>query len=201
MSRDPFGGFASSPLSLNRYSYVENNPSTRSDPDGRCPLCAAVGGVIGGLGGLGGYVVGSLATGQELDAGQAVLATVGGAATGAVCGITVGVACLATGAATSVVQYTATPGEKDVADFVVIAGTGAFLGRATGGAVLRPAAVTFARELVPNLIERFRLNYPGWLRALIGAFVKSAVASTGATAVPVVPPVNAATGSRIKSGR
>ena len=37
MSRDPFAGVASSPLSLNRYSYVENNPCTRSDPTGHTP--------------------------------------------------------------------------------------------------------------------------------------------------------------------
>ena len=34
MSRDPFSGFAASPLSLNRYSYVHNNPATMSDPSG-----------------------------------------------------------------------------------------------------------------------------------------------------------------------
>ena len=36
MSRDPFAGFATSPLSLNRYSDVENNPATWSDPSGHC---------------------------------------------------------------------------------------------------------------------------------------------------------------------
>jgi RHS repeat-associated protein len=36
MSRDPFAGFVASPLSLNRYSYVENNPATNADPSGHC---------------------------------------------------------------------------------------------------------------------------------------------------------------------
>ena len=37
MSRDTWGGFGASPLSLNRYSYVENNPATWSDPSGLSP--------------------------------------------------------------------------------------------------------------------------------------------------------------------
>ena len=37
MSRDTWAGFGDSPLSLNRYSYVENNPCTRSDRSGRTP--------------------------------------------------------------------------------------------------------------------------------------------------------------------
>ena len=36
MSRDPFGGFASSPLTLNRYSYTGNSPVTLTDPSGHC---------------------------------------------------------------------------------------------------------------------------------------------------------------------
>ncbi|MEK6719993.1 MAG: PA14 domain-containing protein [Chloroflexota bacterium] len=34
MSRDPFAGFTGHPLSLNRYSYVTNNPTTYADPSG-----------------------------------------------------------------------------------------------------------------------------------------------------------------------
>jgi hypothetical protein len=72
MSRDPFAGFGASPLSLNRYSYVGNNPATVTDPSGKVPpiaICATpwtaaacvaaageaisfVGGVIAGLIGI-----------------------------------------------------------------------------------------------------------------------------------------------------
>jgi len=40
MSRDPFPGFSSSPLSLNRYTYANNNPSTLSDPSGFTTIAA-----------------------------------------------------------------------------------------------------------------------------------------------------------------
>ena len=43
MSRDPFAGFGASPLSLNRYAYVGNNPATARDPSGQVPpiaICA-----------------------------------------------------------------------------------------------------------------------------------------------------------------
>jgi len=36
VSRDPFAGTTTSPLSLNRYSYVENNPVNRVDHSGLC---------------------------------------------------------------------------------------------------------------------------------------------------------------------
>jgi len=42
MSRDPFGGFASAPLTLNRYSYVENNPATLVDLVGTTPSSAVL---------------------------------------------------------------------------------------------------------------------------------------------------------------
>jgi len=46
MSRDPFAGFSSSPLSLNRYSYVENNPSTLVDRAGLQPTSVVLGGKL-----------------------------------------------------------------------------------------------------------------------------------------------------------
>jgi hypothetical protein len=56
------------PQSLNLYSYVRNNPLSRTDPDGHCPFCipalavvgggAEVGGEVGALGGPPGVVVG-----------------------------------------------------------------------------------------------------------------------------------------------
>ena len=35
VSRDPFGGFATEPLSLNRFTYVHNDPLNNTDPGGR----------------------------------------------------------------------------------------------------------------------------------------------------------------------
>lgn len=75
MSRDPFAGFASGPLSLNRYTYARSNPSTLRDPSGRNPCLgtagagAAIGGTAGSVfpgagtaaGAAGGGLVGFLA--------------------------------------------------------------------------------------------------------------------------------------------
>jgi RHS repeat-associated protein len=60
MSRDPFAGFGTGPLSLNRYSYVGNNPTRYRDPSGRVCVEALVlvaGGPAGALAG-GGITVG-----------------------------------------------------------------------------------------------------------------------------------------------
>ena len=38
MSRDTWAGLGASPASLNRYSYVHNNPATNADPSGHCLL-------------------------------------------------------------------------------------------------------------------------------------------------------------------
>jgi RHS repeat-associated protein len=53
---------------LSRYAYVEGNPTTRTDPSGRCPWCiaAVVGGLIGGGLSYGTQVVGNLQRGQSL---------------------------------------------------------------------------------------------------------------------------------------
>jgi RHS repeat-associated protein len=50
LSVDPVLGEASRPQTWNRYSYVENNPVTMSDPTGKCPWC--VGGLVGGIVGV-----------------------------------------------------------------------------------------------------------------------------------------------------
>ncbi|MBI4493717.1 MAG: hypothetical protein HY690_13075, partial [Chloroflexi bacterium] len=44
VQRDPFPGFDSDPLSLNRYSYVANDPMNATDPSGQNPLLAACAG-------------------------------------------------------------------------------------------------------------------------------------------------------------
>jgi len=37
ISQDPVAGFLSDPQSLNPYVYVENSPTTYTDPTGQCP--------------------------------------------------------------------------------------------------------------------------------------------------------------------
>jgi len=49
MSRDMVAGFVANPLSLNRYSYVGNNPATLTDPSGGIPCVGA--GIAGGAAG------------------------------------------------------------------------------------------------------------------------------------------------------
>jgi RHS repeat-associated protein len=99
VSADSYRGDIASPASLNRYSYVLNNPYKYIDPDGRTPRGAAVGASVGAtvgvvigflLGGGGGTGV-AVATG-----GVGVLAIPAGAMEGAALG---GLAGTASGAA------------------------------------------------------------------------------------------------------
>lgn len=41
LSVDPVTAFDQGPKHFNRYAYAYNNPYTYTDPDGRCPMCAA----------------------------------------------------------------------------------------------------------------------------------------------------------------
>ena len=49
LSPDPSmeGAVLELPQTWNKYSYVYNNPLSRTDPDGRCPIC--IGAVVGGV--------------------------------------------------------------------------------------------------------------------------------------------------------
>ena len=92
LSRDPFAGVASSPLSLNRYSYVHNNPATWSDPSGRIlPIfvvlgVAAFNFVLGVVGYVGSNAAVNAIENKPLDEGL----NVGDAMTSGVTGIVAG---------------------------------------------------------------------------------------------------------------
>jgi RHS repeat-associated protein len=90
MSGGPNGG-VSRPANLGLYTYSWNNPVVVSDPDGRCPNCAAaIGGfVVGAAAGAAGRMIANGLTGQPLLKGVGA-ATLGGAATGALAGFTLG---------------------------------------------------------------------------------------------------------------
>jgi RHS repeat-associated protein len=189
-SRDTWHGIVQIPRSLNDYAYLTDNPLGGADPDGHCgPPCAFAGGVIGGSAGLVGYLIGGVVSGDGVDLGHAIVATVAGGTTGAVCGVTLGVACVATGAATAVVQYGFSPGAgnplTDPVPYVVNAIVGGTLGRLTGGAIFTPMSgwMQFGSELVPSLFERFVMNnsafgIQGILQASLWSGLKSLFASS-----------------------
>jgi hypothetical protein len=189
---------------LNEYAYAENNPALAADPTGHW-LNIAIGAGIGAVAGFLGSVAGDVISGQPPDLGRAAGAGLGGAVTGGVCGATLGVACVATGAATSVIQYQTTAGATNPIDdpvpYIFNAAVGGTLGRLTGGAVLTRPAVTFSESLVPNVVERFVLNHPGWLGALNYSFIKSLLASGGQSlSGSLLDPAPAAAVTSIKEG-
>jgi len=87
------------PQSLNRYSYVQNNPVRYTDPTGHCPFCivGAIGGFLGGaIYGYGSQVVNNFnhnggdlgnALTTNIDAGQVVKFTVAGTVIGGTLGV------------------------------------------------------------------------------------------------------------------
>lgn len=170
MTRDPFAGFARSPLSLNRYSYVENNPATLSDPSGHCLfLCAAVGAVIGGfvgsityaatagsdfsLGGLAGSVALSAATGAIIGftGGVAAGAVAAGALTVAEGTVLVGTAGYATGLFTSGVQKAM--GKPVTAGSVFWNVAGGVTGGVIGGPATAPLLSNVTRRLLTSVFS------------------------------------------------
>jgi RHS repeat-associated protein len=65
------------PQSLNLYSYVRNNPLSKTDPDGHCPFCIPALAVVGG-GALEGGEVGAVAGPPGIVVGVVVGAVIGG---------------------------------------------------------------------------------------------------------------------------
>jgi len=132
LSRDPFAGFSSSPLSLNRYGYVENNPTTVTDPDGRCPWC--IGAVVGFLPYTGGVVATNVISGNGLsvegwNVADAVISTAAGATGGLLAGT--GLSVGGQVVANAVVGFDATlvsmvaGGRRDARELVIGTGFGA----------------------------------------------------------------------------
>ncbi len=95
ISADSYRGNIANPMSLNRYSYVLNNPCKYTDPSGHCPMCigAAIGGAAGGIGGA----IWAWQHGYSWKEGRFWGAVGVGAAGGAVVGGTLGLAAAAAG--------------------------------------------------------------------------------------------------------
>ncbi|NEW08355.1 hypothetical protein GK047_20360 [Paenibacillus sp. SYP-B3998] len=69
VGEDSYAGQVDNPLSLNRFTYVENNPLTKTDPSGHCPWCVV--GVIWGLEALIDALIGTAAVGAGVAFGSA----------------------------------------------------------------------------------------------------------------------------------
>lgn len=99
VSEDKVRGFVILPYTLNHYGYCWNNPECYIDLDGRFAFAALVGAGIGAVTGIAAQAISDLCTGQQPSLKNYVSSAVGGAAGGAVMGLT-GNAALA-GAASS----------------------------------------------------------------------------------------------------
>ena len=90
ISQDPYPGHRSDPQSLNPYLYVENSPTTYSDPSGQCPWCIAalIGAGIGAAVGYG-WCVADTGGWTSSECGKQALE---GAIVGGVIGLTLGLA-------------------------------------------------------------------------------------------------------------
>ncbi len=73
----------------NRYAYVGDNPTTRTDPKGTCwPLCTVLlGALVGAVVGAGSSIVSQAVTGQPINWGEVGKQALVGAATGAISGL------------------------------------------------------------------------------------------------------------------
>ena len=92
ISVDPVGGNVGNSQSWNRYVYVENNPINAFDPDGKALnfVAAGWGSLIGAVAGGGIELGRQLFNQEELNLQKVGASTAGGAATGALAGLTLG---------------------------------------------------------------------------------------------------------------
>ena len=161
------------PQSLNRYSYVNNNPLNATDPSGHCPWClvtGAIGGVVTGAtyywttpahqrnrtdaalaisaGVVGGVLIG---TGVGAGAGAAVIASVG-AGTG-----------LAVSAEAYLIGNAITDSEFNRTDFVVASGIGMVEGAiapfAGAGSILVSGAAGGVQSALSDTLKGNEVNY------------------------------------------
>jgi RHS repeat-associated protein len=169
ISADTIVPSAGNPQSLNRYSYVGNNPIRYTDPDGHCwPVCTTIAGAIIGAGvGFAAYAIDVHVNGKEWDSGQATAVTATGAVAGALIGLGGPAAAVAglgvTGAAviTSagagialagggyIAANTITGQEFNTTDFLVASAVGG----ATGALGPVGAGTTIARATILNGIS------------------------------------------------
>ncbi len=118
LTTDPVGAAVGEPL-VGTYVYVRNNPGRWTDPNGAClPFCA-IGAAIGAVVSTTAYVVTTVATGGDVDLGQAAVAFGTGAIAGAVCTATAGTTCLVGSVLASEAQYQLSPGDKDPVGYVL----------------------------------------------------------------------------------
>lgn len=162
-------------------SFLLVQPATWADPSGHILwFTAVVGAVVGAVAGTAGYVASAVATGQDLDLGQGLLAAGAGAVTGGVCGATLGAACVAAGAVTSVVQYELSPGDSTLEGYAINATLGGALALVGAGPLVKPHPVTFTRELWPGSILSMTLaNHDVSTRFLIASATRSSIAASG----------------------
>jgi RHS repeat-associated protein len=116
ISRDPFTGFDTNIQSLNRYTYVQNNPVVYTDPSGKNPVLAAVGlaGFYGACANTGWYIGETAAIYVQTGENTGSWSTLGGRAAGRFAAGSIGAAVLLTtenpyaaGAAAGGLGYTA----------------------------------------------------------------------------------------------
>jgi RHS repeat-associated protein len=162
LSIDPVGGRADDSQSWNRYSYVQNNPILRTDPDGRCPWCvpAAIGGAVGIVaGGVGELWSQGFGSDAPVEWDKVAAAAAGGGVSGVLAGATMGVSTIGEGGLASAVVVNASANIVGGATTRALQGDGSVNAKqiaidgATGGVAgaLGHGAATVASRQAPAL--------------------------------------------------